>query len=104
MSLLRKRLSYSWTIVRAIGPPSALVRSSGSAEGSLLTRSTVDTYVAAVIELLRLQLAHSNVNTENPRGAILRGFLKQQGLLRGRHDRAFFESRRSNLTHTSCVD
>ncbi|EAQ84117.1 hypothetical protein CHGG_10521 [Chaetomium globosum CBS 148.51] len=36
---------------------------------TLLTRSTADVYVAAVLELWRLQVAHGNPNVENPRGA-----------------------------------
>jgi hypothetical protein len=46
-------------------------------EGSLLTKGTVDAYIAAVLELWRLQVAHGNSNTENPRGAAVRGFLEQ---------------------------
>jgi hypothetical protein len=56
-------------------PPTA----SNSNEGSLLTKSTVDAYIAAVIELWRIQVAHGNSNTENPRGAAVRGFLEQRG-------------------------
>jgi hypothetical protein len=48
-------------------------------EGSLLTKSTVDAYVAAVIKLWRLEVAHGNSNIENPRGAAVRGFLEQWG-------------------------
>jgi len=63
------------------------------AEGSLLTRGTIDAYIAAVIELWRLQVAHGNANTENPRGAAVRGFLEQRGRQRGKHDRASFKDR-----------
>lgn len=62
-------------------------------EGSLYTKSTVDAYVAAVIELWRLQVAHGNTNVENPRGPAVRGFLDQRGRQRGRLDRANFKDR-----------
>jgi hypothetical protein len=48
-------------------------------KGSLLTKGTVDAYIAAVLKLWRLQVTHSNSNTENLRGTAVRGFLKQQG-------------------------
>ncbi|KAJ4241480.1 hypothetical protein NW764_016659, partial [Fusarium oxysporum] len=51
-------------------PPTALAPAAADlAEGSLLTRGTIDAYIAAVIKLWRLQVAHGNANTENPRGA-----------------------------------
>jgi hypothetical protein len=51
-------------------PPTALAPAAADlAEGSLLTKGTIDAYIAAVIELWRLQVAHGNANTENPRGA-----------------------------------
>jgi hypothetical protein len=63
-------------------PPAALAPAmeapAALAEGSLLTKGTVDAYIAAVIELWRLQVAHGNGNTENPRGAAVRGFLEQR--------------------------
>ncbi|KAL9567374.1 hypothetical protein ACKAV7_008449, partial [Fusarium commune] len=62
-------------------------------EGSLLIRGTIDAYIAAVIELWRLQVAYGNANTESPRGAAIRGFLKQRGRQRGKHDRASFKDR-----------
>ncbi|RKK17996.1 hypothetical protein BFJ65_g8315 [Fusarium oxysporum f. sp. cepae] len=75
-------------------PPTALAPAAADlAEGSLLTRGTIDAYIAAVIELWRLQVAHGNANTENPRGAAVRGFLKQRGRQRGKHDRASFKDR-----------
>ena len=82
-------------------PPAALAPAADAeaevpAEGSLLTRSTVDAYVAAVMELWRLQVAHGNPNTENPRGAAVRGFLEQRGRQRGRHDRDSFKDRGSD--------
>jgi hypothetical protein len=81
-------------------PPAALVQelgaASGKEEGSLLTKSTVDAYIAAVIELWRLQVAHGNHNTENPRGAAVRGFLEQRGRQRGKLDRASFKDRGSD--------
>jgi hypothetical protein len=45
----------------------------------LFTKSTVDAYVAAVLELWRVQVAHGNGNVENPRGIAVRGFLEQRG-------------------------
>jgi hypothetical protein len=55
-------------------PPTALAPATevpaAPDEGSLLTKSTVDAYVAAVIELWRLQVAHGNGNVENPRGQL----------------------------------
>jgi hypothetical protein len=65
-------------------------------EGSLLTKSTVDAYIAAVIELWRLQVAHGNGNTENPRGAAVRGFLEQRGRQRSKLDRASYKDRGSD--------
>lgn len=65
-------------------------------EGSLLTKSTVDAYIAAVLELWRLQVAHGNGNTENPRGTAVRGFLEQRGRQRSKHDRASFKDRGSD--------
>ncbi|KAM5344532.1 hypothetical protein ACJ41O_013068 [Fusarium nematophilum] len=51
-------------------PPTALAPAAEDlTEGSLLTRGTIDAYIAAVIELWRLQVAHGNGNTENPPGA-----------------------------------
>ena len=78
-------------------PPAALARAAGapaaSGEGSLLTKSTVDAYIAAVIKLWRLQVAHGNGNTENPRGAAVRGFLEQRGRQRSKLDRASYKDR-----------
>jgi hypothetical protein len=62
-------------------------------EGTLLTRGTLDAYVAAVIELWRLQVAHGNHNIENPRGPAVRGFLEQRGRQRGRFGRETFQDR-----------
>ncbi|KAG6996259.1 hypothetical protein FocnCong_v013425 [Fusarium oxysporum f. sp. conglutinans] len=60
-------------------PPTALAPAAADlTEGSLLTRGTIDAYIAAVIELWRLQVAHGNANTENPRGAAVQGFLEIQ--------------------------
>ncbi|KAM4067561.1 pyruvate phosphate dikinase, PEP/pyruvate binding domain-containing protein [Hirsutella rhossiliensis] len=48
-------------------PPTGLATAAVDlTEGSLLTRGTIDAYIAAVIELWRLQVAHGNANTENP--------------------------------------
>ncbi|RKK58144.1 hypothetical protein BFJ69_g17421, partial [Fusarium oxysporum] len=75
-------------------PPTALAPAAADlSEGSLLTKGTIDAYIAAVIELWRLQVAHGNANTENPRGAAVRGFLEQRGRQRGKHDRASFKDR-----------
>jgi hypothetical protein len=78
-------------------PPAALVPAeeptAEAAEGSLLTKGTIDAYIAAVIELWRVQVAHGNRNTENPRGAAVRGFLEQRGRQRGRLDRENFQDR-----------
>ncbi|XP_044715219.1 centromere DNA-binding protein complex CBF3 subunit [Hirsutella rhossiliensis] len=41
-------------------------------------------------------VAHGNANTENPRGAAVRGFLEQRGRQRGKHDRASFKDRGSD--------
>lgn len=62
-------------------------------EGTLLTRGTVDAYIAAVIELWRVQVAHGGHNTENPRGIAVRGFLEQRGRQRSRLDRETFQDR-----------
>ena len=60
-------------------------------EGDLFTKGTVDVYIAAVIELWRVQVAHGNKNTENPRGATVRGILEQRGHQRNRFNRASFK-------------
>jgi hypothetical protein len=58
-------------------PPAALdLEGDSGAASSLLTKGTLDAYIAAVIELWRLQVAHGSRNTENPRGAAVRGFLE----------------------------
>jgi hypothetical protein len=49
-----------------------------------------------VIELLRVQVAHGNGNTENPRGAAVRGFLEQRGRQRGKLDRVSYKDRGSD--------
>jgi hypothetical protein len=81
-------------------PPAALATLTlepGKEEGgTLLTKGTVDAYIAAVIELWRLQVAHGNHNIENPRGAAVRGFLEQRGRQRGKLDRASFKDRGSD--------
>ncbi|RKK80768.1 hypothetical protein BFJ71_g15816 [Fusarium oxysporum] len=79
--------------LRAALPTAVAPAAADLAEGSLLTRGTIDTYISAVIELWRLQVAHGNANTENPRGAAVRGFLEQRGRQRGKHDRASFKDR-----------
>ena len=65
----------------------------GREEGDLFTKGTVDAYIAAVIELWRVQVAHGNKNTENPRGAAVRGFLEQRARQRNQHNRASFKDR-----------
>ncbi|KAM4060804.1 centromere DNA-binding protein complex CBF3 subunit [Hirsutella rhossiliensis] len=61
-------------------PPTGLATAAVDlTEGSLLTRGTIDAYIAAVIELWRLQVAHGNSNTENPRGAAA-GYLPDEWL------------------------
>ena len=74
-------------------PPAALAPAVDVKEGSLFTKGTVDAYIAAVIELWRLQVAHGNSNVENPRGAAVRGFLEQRGRQRGKLNRASFKDR-----------
>jgi hypothetical protein len=78
-------------------PPAALAAADDAAEpaklGSLLTKGTVDAYIAAVIELWRLQVAHGSRNTEHPRGAAVRGFLEQRGRQRSQLDRETFQDR-----------
>lgn len=55
--------------------------------GSLYKRQTVEAYVAAVVELWRLQVTHGNNNTEHPRSEVVRGFLSQRGRQRAKYDR-----------------
>ena len=62
-------------------------------EGALFTKGTVDAYVAAVLELWRVQVAHGNGNVENPRGIAVRGFLEQRGRQRGKLDREAYKDR-----------
>jgi len=62
-------------------------------EGDLYTKGTVDAYIAAVIELWRVQVAHGGRNTDNPRGAAVRGFLEQRGRQRNQLNRASFKDR-----------
>ncbi|KAM4058299.1 centromere DNA-binding protein complex CBF3 subunit [Hirsutella rhossiliensis] len=55
-------------------PPTGLATAAVDlTEGYLLTRGTIDAYIAAVVELWRLRVAHGNANTENPRGAATAG-------------------------------
>lgn len=77
-------------------PPPALVEAAAPAEpieGALFTKSTVDAYVAAVLELWRVQVAHGNGNVEHPRGIAVRGFLEQRGRQRGKLDREAYKDR-----------
>jgi hypothetical protein len=81
-------------------PPAALAPATevttATDKGPLLTRGTIDAYIAAVIELWRLQVAHGNGNTDNPRGVAVRGFLEQRGRQRGKLDRATYKDRGSD--------
>jgi hypothetical protein len=81
-------------------PPAALApateATTATDKGPLLTRGTIDAYIAAVIELWRLQVAHGNGNTDNPRGVAVRGFLEQRGRQRGKLDRATYKDRGSD--------
>ena len=80
-------------------PPASIATAAAAAtagdgeEGDLFTKGTVDAYIAAVIELWRVQVAHGNKNTENPRGAAVRGFLEQRARQRSHHNRASFKDR-----------
>jgi hypothetical protein len=78
----------------ALAPPAAATDT--DEKESLLIKSTVDAYIAAVLELWRLQVTHRNSNTENPRGIAVRGFLEQHGRQRGKLDRASYKNRGSN--------
>jgi hypothetical protein len=78
----------------ALAPPAAAT--DADEKGSLLIKSTVDAYITAVLELWRLQVAHGNGNTKNPRGIAVRGFLEQRGRQRGKLDRASYKDRGSN--------
>jgi len=51
---------------------------SDAKEGTLFTKSTVNTYIAAVIKLWNLQVAYGSKNTENLRSMAVRGFLDQR--------------------------
>ena len=75
------------------GAAQAVGASPASVEGALFTKSTIDAYVAAVLELWRVQVAHGNNNTENPRGIAVRGFLEQRGRQRGKLDREAYKDR-----------
>ena len=77
-----------------IPPPGIIATAAGGqGEGDLFTKGTVDAYIAAVIELWRVQVAHGSKNTENPRGAAVRGFLEQRARQRNHHNRASFKDR-----------
>ena len=56
-------------------PVALLVPTTKAPKGSLLTRGTIDAYIAAVIELWRLQVTHSSSNTDNLYSTAVRGFL-----------------------------
>ncbi|XP_044715448.1 centromere DNA-binding protein complex CBF3 subunit [Hirsutella rhossiliensis] len=56
---------------------------------------TIDAYIAAVIELWRLQVAHGNANTENPGAPPYEDSLSN-GAGSGEHDRASFKDRGSD--------
>jgi len=65
-------------------------------EGTPLTRATLDAYIAAVMELWRLQVAHGGRNLENPRSSAVRGFLEQRSRQRSHIDRTAFKDRGSD--------
>ena len=78
-------------------PPVALAPVTKEApKGSLLTRGTIDAYIAAVIELWRLQVAHGSGNTENLHSAAVCGFLEQRSWQRGQLDRDTYRDRGSD--------
>lgn len=85
-------------------PPASLVPATEEATkeapegpaGSLLVRATVDAYVAAVMELWRLQVAYSNSNTDNPCSIAVKGFLEQRSQQRGKLDRETYKDRGSD--------
>jgi hypothetical protein len=72
---------------QGVGAPAVLV------EGALFTKGTVDTYIAAVLELWRVQVAYSNSNIKNPYSIAVRGFLKQRSRQRGKLDREAYKDR-----------
>lgn len=77
-----------------IPPPSiATATANKGEEGDLYTKGTVDAYIAAAIELRRVQVAHGGKNTDNPRGAVDRGFLEQRGRQRNQLNRVSFKDR-----------
>lgn len=86
-------------------PPAALAQAVEAPpaldKGSLLTKSTVDANIAAMIELWRLQVAHGNGNTANPRGVAVRGFLEQRGRQRSKLDRASYKDRGNDSIQAS---
>jgi len=61
------------------------------AVGSLYTSSTVDAYVAAVIELYDGQLTHGLNRHPHPRGPALAGLLRQRRRERDVNDRESFK-------------
>ena len=82
-------------------PPAALAPATEEATeeapaGSLLVRGTVDAYVAAIMELWRLQVAHGNGNTDSPRSIAVKGFLEQRSRQRGKLDRETYKDRGSD--------
>jgi hypothetical protein len=72
---------------KSINIDEVLATNAADEEGTLFTLSTVEAYVAAVMELWNQQVARGHSNTVNPRGAAVRGFLKQRGQQRARLDR-----------------
>jgi len=63
------------------------------AVGSLYTSSTVDAYVAAMIELYDGQLTHGLNRHPHPRGLALAGLLRQRRRERDVNDRESFKDR-----------
>lgn len=66
-------------------PGDAPAAAAPEAEGTLLTRGTVDAYIAAVIELWRVQVAQGSHNT-NPRVGLLAAFFVLGGTLARRKE------------------
>jgi hypothetical protein len=67
--------------------------SPANSEGTLYSLSTIEAYVAAVMQLWHQQVAHGHPNTVNPRGTAVKGFLNQRRLQRARLDRENYVDR-----------
>jgi hypothetical protein len=60
---------------------------------ALFTKGTVNAYIAAVLELWQVQVAHGNGNIKNPCGIAVRGFLKQRSRQQGKLDHETYKNR-----------